>query len=188
MTDISALIGKADLLDQRKKNTAEAAAGALGVGAFQQHFNQALGVNSSSSSSQAAATVGATGSASQQKVGMAAPQSSVAAYQAAVSAQGSGAQALGDYLNMPLSQKMFYMMLASMGVSKEQYDAMSPADKQQLAAKVEDRLKQQAAAGTDALQPDSATAQGQRFAPVQEAQNAQKTQNGAGKQDELLLG
>jgi hypothetical protein len=186
MIDITALVAKASLFDERRKNGADAANESPGAAAFQQQFNHALGVGNSPASQTANAVTGTTGAADQRKVGMAAPQSSVAAYQDAVGAQGPGAQALTDYMAMPLQERMFYTILASMGVSKEQYDAMSPTDKAALAAKVEDRIKQ-AATTPDASRPDNTTAQGQRFAPVVQTSNAEKTRADAGNRENPLL-
>ncbi|EHK63611.1 hypothetical protein [Achromobacter arsenitoxydans] len=41
-----------------------------------------------------------------------------------------------DYASMSLEDKMFYAALASMGISKKEYDAMSAAERLEVAAKV----------------------------------------------------
>lgn len=41
-----------------------------------------------------------------------------------------------DYASMSLQDKMFYAALASLGISKKEYDAMSAADKLKVAEKV----------------------------------------------------
>lgn len=41
-----------------------------------------------------------------------------------------------DYASMSLQDKMFYAALASLGISKKDYDAMSAADKLKIAEKV----------------------------------------------------
>ncbi|QVQ26453.1 hypothetical protein [Achromobacter deleyi] len=41
-----------------------------------------------------------------------------------------------DYASMSLEDKMFYAALASLGISKQQYDAMSAAERLEIAAKV----------------------------------------------------
>ncbi len=45
-------------------------------------------------------------------------------------------QEFTDYASMSLQDKMFYAALASLGISKKDYDAMSAADKLKIAEKV----------------------------------------------------
>lgn len=45
-------------------------------------------------------------------------------------------QEFSDYASMSLQDKMFYAALASLGISKKEYDAMSAADKLKVAEKV----------------------------------------------------
>lgn len=71
-------------------------------------------------------------------------------------AKSAAAQQLSDYLSMPLSKRMFYMMLASMGISQEQYDAMSPEEQAKVAAQVAQRLKDGAEAQKQASQDKAA--------------------------------
>lgn len=47
-----------------------------------------------------------------------------------------------DYASMSLEDKMFYAALASMGISKEEYDAMSAAERLEVAAKVSLAMQQ----------------------------------------------
>ncbi|HTJ99501.1 MAG TPA: hypothetical protein VL522_07735 [Bordetella sp.] len=61
-------------------------------------------------------------------------------------AKSAGADQLSQYLSMPLGKRMFYMVLASMGISQAQYDAMSPADQAKVADQVAQRLKDNAEA------------------------------------------
>lgn len=51
-----------------------------------------------------------------------------------------------DYASMSLQEKMFYAALASLGISKAEYDAMSAADKLKIAEKVSLALQQLAKA------------------------------------------
>ncbi|MFY1904968.1 hypothetical protein ACOTCW_04550 [Achromobacter xylosoxidans] len=51
-----------------------------------------------------------------------------------------------DYASMSLQEKMFYAALASLGISKAEYDAMSAADKLKVAEKVSLVLQQLAKA------------------------------------------
>lgn len=41
-----------------------------------------------------------------------------------------------DYASMSTEDRMFYTVLASLGISKEEYDAMSAAERQEVAKKV----------------------------------------------------
>ena len=47
-----------------------------------------------------------------------------------------------EYMNMSDQEKLQYMVLAQMGISKEEYDAMSPEEKAKIDEKVEERMKQ----------------------------------------------
>lgn len=47
-----------------------------------------------------------------------------------------------DYASMSLQDKMFYAALASLGISKKDYDAMSAADKLKVAEKVSLMMQQ----------------------------------------------
>lgn len=46
-----------------------------------------------------------------------------------------------EYMNMSDQEKLQYLVLAQMGISKEEYDAMSPEEKAKIDEKVEERLK-----------------------------------------------
>lgn len=47
-----------------------------------------------------------------------------------------------DYASMSLEEKMFYAALASLGISKKDYDAMSAAERLEIAAKVSLMMQQ----------------------------------------------
>lgn len=47
-----------------------------------------------------------------------------------------------DYASMSLEDKMFYAALASLGISKQEYDAMSAAERLEIAAKVSLAMQQ----------------------------------------------
>ncbi|MBB1627484.1 hypothetical protein [Achromobacter sp. UMC71] len=55
---------------------------------------------------------------------------------AAQAASSEAEQEFMDYASMSLQDKMFYAALASLGISKKEYDAMSAADKLKVAEKV----------------------------------------------------
>lgn len=61
-------------------------------------------------------------------------------------------QALQDWLSVPLDERIFQSLLQSLGITKEEYAAMSPEEKMEIAAKVRERLEEQA---RDAREPDS---------------------------------
>jgi hypothetical protein len=70
----------------------------------------------------------------------------------------SAADQLAEYLSMPLSKQMFYMVLASLGISPEEYEAMSPEEQAKVAEKVAQRLKENAQAQVKAVQSEAAKA------------------------------
>jgi hypothetical protein len=82
------------------------------------------------------------------------------------SAKSAGADQLSQYLSMPLGKRMFYMVLASMGISQAQYDAMSPADQAKVATQVAQRLKDNAEAQKDSADPQKKVAGSQDAAAV----------------------
>lgn len=47
-----------------------------------------------------------------------------------------------EYMNMSDEEKLKYMLLAQMGISKEEYDSMSPEEQAKIAEKIEERIKQ----------------------------------------------
>ncbi len=51
-----------------------------------------------------------------------------------------------DYASMSIEDKMFYAALASLGISKAEYDAMSAAERQEVAKKVALAMQQLAKA------------------------------------------
>ncbi|NQD93334.1 hypothetical protein HP532_11825 [Pseudomonas sp. CrR25] len=61
-----------------------------------------------------------------------------------------------EFMAMSDQEKLQYMILAQMGISKEDYDAMSPEEQAKIDEKVEERMKQ--IAETPNLQEDSSRA------------------------------
>ncbi|CAB3666254.1 hypothetical protein LMG3458_00855 [Achromobacter deleyi] len=61
---------------------------------------------------------------------------------AAPVAASAAEQEFMDYASMSLQDKMFYAALASLGISKKDYDAMSAADKLKVAEKVSLMMQQ----------------------------------------------
>lgn len=55
---------------------------------------------------------------------------------------------LQEWAAMTPDQQMFYMVLHSLGVSKEQFDQMSAEDKQKLVEKVREQIQEMAKSGT----------------------------------------
>jgi|GEM_PF-4199808 len=64
------------------------------------------------------------------------------------SAKPDPARELQEWLAMTPDQRLFFTVLHSMGVSKEQYEQMSPEEKEKLAEKVRERIKEMAKNGT----------------------------------------
>ncbi len=64
------------------------------------------------------------------------------------SAKSDPARELQEWAAMTPDQRLFYMVLQSLGVSKDQFDQMSPEDKQKLVEKVRERIKEMAKNGT----------------------------------------
>ncbi|WP_343652794.1 hypothetical protein [Herbaspirillum sp.] len=58
------------------------------------------------------------------------------------------ARELQEWAAMSPDQRLFYMVLQSLGVTKDQYEQMSSDDKQKLAEKVRERIKEMAKNGT----------------------------------------
>jgi hypothetical protein len=54
----------------------------------------------------------------------------------------SASDSFMEYMAMSDQEKLQYMILAQMGISKEEYDAMSPEEKGKIDALVEERMKQ----------------------------------------------
>ncbi len=65
---------------------------------------------------------------------------------AAQSAPSQAEQEFMDYAAMSIEEKMFYAALASLGISKEEYDAMSAAERLEVAQKVSLAMQQLAKA------------------------------------------
>lgn len=64
------------------------------------------------------------------------------------SVKSEAARELQEWTAMTPDQRLFYMVLQSLGVSKDQFDQMSPEDKQKLVEKVRERIKEMAKNGT----------------------------------------
>ena len=149
MQDIASLGGS--VLDARQKAAADANAA---DGSFGEILKRAA-----STGTQAGASA-TTASSTAARHSMADPDQWAATHGAPAgnpAAKSAAAGQLSEYLSMPLSQRMFYTVLASMGISKEQYDSMSTEDQAKVAAQVAQRLKdnaesqQQAVDGKDSL-------------------------------------
>lgn len=137
MQDIASFGGSA--LDARQKAAADANAA---DGSFGEILKQA-----GSTGTQAGGSAPTASPTAPARHSMADPDQWAATHGAPAgdpAAKSTAAAQLSEYLSMPLSQRMFYMMLASMGISKEQYDSMSPEDQAKVAAQVAQRLKDNA--------------------------------------------
>ncbi|ANN67434.1 hypothetical protein [Bordetella bronchialis] len=115
-------------------------------GAFDKIFRQAAGTGAASNA--------AASSPDAARRSLADPDQWAAAHGAPAGSPGAkspAAQQLSEYLSMPLGKRMFYMMLASMGISQEQYESMSPDEQAKVAAQVAQRLKENAEAQKQAV-------------------------------------
>ncbi|QWT39824.1 hypothetical protein [Dickeya dadantii] len=59
----------------------------------------------------------------------------------------AAAQELMEWLAMSPEERLFFSVLSSMGISKEQYEAMPPEQKMELDRKVQERIKEMAKEG-----------------------------------------
>jgi hypothetical protein len=59
------------------------------------------------------------------------------------------AQKFLEYANMTPAQRMFASMLNSLGISEDQFKAMSPADQQKIEDKIREMIKHQVQNSTD---------------------------------------
>lgn len=57
------------------------------------------------------------------------------------------AQEFMDWVSMSHEERLFFSVLASMGISKEQYEAMPVEERMALALKVQERIKEMAEQG-----------------------------------------
>lgn len=71
----------------------------------------------------------------------------VSAEPALASHQSAAAQELQEWLDMSPQERLFFTVLASMGISKEEFEAMSPEDKSRITHKVQESIKERAKAG-----------------------------------------
>ncbi|CAM3413867.1 hypothetical protein BOSP111201_03715 [Bordetella sputigena] len=135
------------LLDGRRPDRM-GGSGVQGLGGADGGFDQLFKHAADNRATGSAAEPGSSGAAGAgQRRGMADPEQWAASHGAPAGnpgARSAAAEQLSDYLSMPLGKRMFYMMLASMGISQEQYDAMSPEEQAKVAAQVAQRLKDSA--------------------------------------------
>jgi hypothetical protein len=71
----------------------------------------------------------------------------------------SASDSFMEYMAMSDQEKLQYLILAQMGISKEEYDAMSPEEQAKVNEKVEERMRQIAETQNpqkDSSQPDNA--------------------------------
>ena len=61
----------------------------------------------------------------------------------------TAAQKFLEYANMTPAQRMFASMLNSLGISEDQFKAMSPADQQKIEDKIREMIKHQVQNSTD---------------------------------------
>ncbi|AIR68878.1 hypothetical protein [Dickeya fangzhongdai] len=59
----------------------------------------------------------------------------------------AAAQELMEWLAMSPEERLFFSVLSSMGISKEQYEAMPPEQQMELDRKVQERIKEMAKEG-----------------------------------------
>lgn len=127
----------ADLLDARQQTAADANGAGHGFGDILGHAAGGQAGPGATPASAGASARHGMADAARWATAHGAPAGSPAA-------KSEAAEQLSDYLSMPLGERMFYMMLASMGISKEQYEAMSPEDKAKVAQQIAQRLKDNA--------------------------------------------
>ncbi|MFC4277322.1 hypothetical protein [Achromobacter aloeverae] len=152
MSDLGLIIPKTNLFSNHKHGIT-AADDAQGSDSFQQQLSQALGVSALSQSTSGADSTSGTDasvatSTSTGRIGTlsagAADASSLGDSSLAAS---TPEEALRQYTSSSLPQQMFYTMLSSMGITKEQFEAMTPQQQAQITQQLQERLKQAAAAG-----------------------------------------
>lgn len=61
--------------------------------------------------------------------------------------QSAAAQELQEWLEMSPEERLFFTILASMGISKEEFEAMSPEDQSRITHKVQENIKERAKEG-----------------------------------------
>jgi ABC-type transporter MlaC component len=76
-------------------------------------------------------------------------KSSATAISASASAAKTAAQQFQQYASMTPAQRLHAQMLAKLGLTEDQFKAMSPADQQKVEDKIRDMIKQQLADNND---------------------------------------
>lgn len=61
--------------------------------------------------------------------------------------QSAAAQELQKWLEMSPEERLFFTILASMGISKQEFEAMSPEDQRRITHKVQESIKERAKEG-----------------------------------------
>lgn len=74
-------------------------------------------------------------------------ENAVSAIPTPVSQQSAAAQELKEWLEMSPEDRLFFTILASMGISKEEFEAMSPEDQSRITHKVQESIKERAKEG-----------------------------------------
>lgn len=74
-------------------------------------------------------------------------ENAVSAQPTQVSQQSAAAQELQEWLDMSAQERLFFTILASMGISKEEFEAMSPEDKSRVTHRVQESIKERAKEG-----------------------------------------
>lgn len=74
-------------------------------------------------------------------------ENAVSAQPKQASHQSAAAQELQEWLDMSPEERLFFTVLASMGISKEEFEAMSPEDQSRITHKVQESLKERAKEG-----------------------------------------
>ncbi|MBG6248468.1 MULTISPECIES: hypothetical protein [Symbiopectobacterium] len=74
-------------------------------------------------------------------------ENSVSAQPELVSHQSTAAQELQEWLEMSPEDRLFFTVLASMGISKEEFEAMPPEEQSRVTHKVQESIKERAKEG-----------------------------------------
>ncbi|MCW2474324.1 hypothetical protein [Candidatus Symbiopectobacterium sp. NZEC151] len=69
-------------------------------------------------------------------------ENAVSALPKQASQQSAAAQELQEWLEMSPEERLFFTVLASMGISKEEFEAMSPEDQDRITHKVQESIKE----------------------------------------------
>ncbi|ALM85687.1 hypothetical protein [Bordetella sp. N] len=153
MSDLGLIIPKANLFSSHKHGITGADE-AQNSDSFQQQLSQALGVSAQTQvqSTTAANTDEVSASSSTAASASSIGTMSIGSTSASTLDDSSVAAAtpedqLRQYTSSSLAQQMFFTMLSSMGITKEQFQAMSPQEQAQITQQLQDRLKQAASTG-----------------------------------------